>query len=57
MVTSLAMLMTMIMKTMILVMSTITLVMATLFCQTPTPPGFPADATKQAALYPVVPEK
>ena len=25
--------------------------------QTPTPPGFPADASKQAALYPIVPEK
>ena len=25
--------------------------------QTPTPPGFPADVSKQAALYPVIPEK
>ena len=51
------MLMSMIMKMMMVVMITITLVMTTLFCQTPTPPGFPADATKQATLYPVVPEK
>ena len=45
---------TMIMIMMIMMML-ITMMMLVL--QTPTPPGFPADVSKQAALYPVIPEK
>ena len=40
-----------------MIMMMMMMVMMMMVLQTPTPPGFPADVSKQAALYPVIPEK